>query len=111
MPTGSTWSSHCALTNAESFAVQSFFVRSSGCVLLCLVLAKATLLLSISNRLATAVLVRNVEVDGVAIDDAAACLAGGSAAKAAGALANISGNAEATRSRTMLRVIGHLPPT
>jgi hypothetical protein len=54
-------------------------------------------------------LVRNVEVEGVAIAGAVACLAGGSAAKAAGALANSRGNADQVRSRKIVRLIVVLP--
>src|SRR5829696_8228041 len=129
MATVSTWPSCCAWCLASSFSaggvslasvtaclnfvpapVWSVTIRLAKALILSfLVLVKATLLLSISNRLATAVLVRNVEVDGVAVAGTAACLAGGSAAKAAGALASISGNADQVRSRKIVRVMVVLP--
>src|SRR5690242_6630626 len=83
---GVNLASATACLNFSPAAVWSVTISLANVLTLSdLVLVSASLLLSISNRLAAAVLVRNVEVAGALVAGAAA-VDGGSAANAAGAI-------------------------
>src|SRR5690349_12160050 len=93
---GVSLASATAVLNFSPAAVWSVTISLANALILSdLVLVSASLLLSISNRLATAVLVRNVDVTGTLVAGAAAVSGGGSAANETGAIAR-KGSAAAT---------------